>query len=147
MKEFALSQRSRHNLGGVCPQIQLVVSESIKVCPIDFGIPTDGGVRTAKRQHVMYLDPAIETNCDGYDDISNHQIPEGEQFGKAFDFYAYVNGRASWKEHHLAMIAAVILATAKRLKAEGVIDIDLEWGGTFGSNTFGGWDMPHIQKI
>ena len=60
-------------------------------------------------------------------------------------YYAYVNGKASWEKHHLAMVAGVILSTAKRLKKAGKVSVELTWGGTFGSDDFNGWDMPHIQ--
>ena len=55
------------------------------------------------------------------------------------------DGKASWDKHHLSMVAGVIITTAKRLKKEGKISIELYWGGQFGSSSFNGWDMPHIQ--
>jgi len=142
---FQFSKRSIRNMRGVEPDMVLIFTESIKVTPIDFGIPNDGGVRSALRQHQMFLDPDIKTNCDGYDRVSRHQIPDGEEFGQALDYYAYLGGKASWNKVHLAIIAGVILSTAKRLKDEGRISITLRWGGTFGSKTFKGFDYPHIQ--
>lgn len=130
---------------GVHPDLVLIFSESIKDSPIDFGIPGDGGVRTTMRQYEMYLDPMIKTNCDGHENKSLHQIREGEVHGRALDFYAYVNGKASWEKEHLCLVAGVIMATAKRLRREGKIKIEIEWGGTFGSSNFKGWDMPHTQ--
>lgn len=130
---------------GVHPDLVLVYFEAIKDSPIDFGVPSDGGVRTAQRQNEMYLDPSIKTNCDGHENKSKHQIKEGKVYGEALDFYAYVNNKASWDEVHLAMVAAVLMATAKRLRREGKIKIEIEWGGTFGSNNFKGWDMPHFN--
>lgn len=142
---FKLSKRSLSRMEGVHPELILVFKKAIEVSPIDFGIPGDGGVRTAERQNEMFLDPGIITHCDGFDEISNHQIAEGEEFGRALDFYAYVRGRASWNKNHLAMVAAVILSTNRRLLMDGEITIKLKWGGTFGSFTFEGWDYPHIE--
>jgi peptidoglycan L-alanyl-D-glutamate endopeptidase CwlK len=142
---FKFSRNSLKRMKGVEPELQLVMKEALKVSPIDFGIPPDGGVRTADRQNEMFLDPLIATDCDGYKNKSNHQVPEGEQYGRAIDFYAYLNGRASWNKAHLAVIAGVVLSTATRLKEEGRISIELRWGATFDSNSFEGWDYPHIE--
>ena len=141
---FQFSESSEKNMEGVHPELVAVFRASLKASPIDFGIPKDGGVRTGKRQNQMYHDPDIETKCDGFIDRSNHQIPTGEEYGKALDFYAYV-GKASWEAHHLSMVAGVILSTAQRLYNEGAISIKIRWGGTFGSDSFNGWDMPHME--
>ena len=142
---FKFSKRSIRNMKDVEDELVLVFMEAIKVSPIDFGIPNDGGVRSALRQRQMFNDPHIATKCDGVTSVSRHQIPEGEAFGKALDFYAYIGGKASWNKVHLAMVASVILSTAKRLKDEGKTSITLRWGGSFNSKVFKGWDYPHIE--
>jgi len=142
---FKLSRRSLSRLDGIHPDLILIILESIKVSPIDFGIPKDGGVRTTERQKAMFLDPDIKTNCDGVKFLSNHQIPDGEQYGKAFDIYGYINGAASWDEGHLDIIAGAILSTAKRLFREDRIDFELTWGGQFSSDNFKGWDKCHFE--
>lgn len=134
---FQFSKTSLERMQCVNHELIYVFLEAIKVSPIDFGIPQYGGVRTTEEQNGLFASKV--SNCDGINDISNHQR------GKALDFYAYVNGKASWNKVHLAMVASCILSTAKRLKKEGKISIDLKWGGTFGSDNFNGWDMPHIE--
>jgi len=143
--QYEFSKRSKGRMQGVHPELALIFQEALKVSPIDFGIPGDGGVRTAERQNEMYLDPDISTNCDGYGKQSNHQVRDGEKYGMALDFYAYINGAASWKSHHLSMVVGVIMSTARRLRDEGKVKIRLTWGGTFGSNDFTGWDQCHIE--
>lgn len=140
---FKFSKRSIERMKGIHPELRLVVMEAIYYSPIDFGIPGDGGVRTAERQNELYRKGV--SKCDGYRNRSNHQVPEGEDYGHALDFYPYVNHKVSWDKTHLAMVASVILSIAKRLKDEGVISIELKWGGEFGSNDFNGWDYPHIE--
>ena len=142
---FKFSDNSEKNMKGVHPELIGVFRSALRVSPIDFGIPGDGGVRTAKRQGELYH--ADKSKCDGFIDRSNHQIQPGQEYGRALDFYAYVNGKASWEAHHLAMVAGVILGTANRLYKEGAISIQLRWGGTFGSDSFDGWDMPHMEII
>jgi len=122
---------------GVHPDLIIIFTEAIKNSPIDFGIPGDGGLRTAARQKQLCDEGASQ--CDGYKNKSYHQS------GNALDFYAYVDGSASWSVHHLSMVASVIMSTANRLKKEGKITIDLYWGGQFGSSDFTGWDLPHME--
>lgn len=144
---FTFSKSSYTNMFGIHQDLKLVMCESIKVTPIDFGIPRDGGVRTAARQNQMFHDPTIKTNCDGFDKISNHQIQNGQKSGKAVDVFAFVEGKASWKHHHLSMIAGVIMSTADRLRQGGEISIRIRWGGQFGSRNFNGWDKPHFEVM
>ncbi len=142
---YKFSKKSELRMDCVHPELTIIFNEAILISPIDFGIPMDGGVRTTERQREMFLDPAIETNCDGVSDVSNHQVLPGETYGMALDYFAYVNGAASWRGDHMAMIAGVILSTAYRLFDDGRIHIELVWGGTFGSDDFGGWDAAHIE--
>jgi peptidoglycan L-alanyl-D-glutamate endopeptidase CwlK len=123
---------------GVDSDLQIVFHAALDDSPIDFGIPAHGGRRTPGEQNELFIQNL--SKCDGFNTKSKHQS------GNALDFYAYVNGKASWDKVHLAMVASCILTTAKRLKIEGLIDSELEWGGTFDSNSFDGWDMPHIAK-
>jgi len=137
------SSKSVERMKGVHPDLITIFTEAIKNSPIDFGIPESGGVRTQGEQNILFQKGV--SKCDGFNDISNHQIPAGDSYGLALDFYAYINGRASWNKVHLAMVASCIITTAKRLNKEGKIDIELTWGAEFGSDNFHGWDMPHIQ--
>lgn len=113
---------------GVDDGLQQVAFAALSISKIDFGIPEDGGVRTAERQKELYNDG--KSLADGYKYKSGHQA------GKALDFYAYVDGKASWNELHLAMVAAAFL------QAGTVLGIKLEWGGLFRNFK----DMPHIQR-
>lgn len=136
---FRFSDRSLQRMEHVNPQLQLIFKEAIAISPIDFGLPPHAGVRNAAEQHELYK--ANKSECDGYLKISKHQLAE------ALDFYAYVGGKASWSIHHLAMVAGVLLTTARHLKRQGKTTIDLRWGGTFNSTTFDGWDPGHIEIV
>jgi peptidoglycan L-alanyl-D-glutamate endopeptidase CwlK len=125
------SRRSLEVLNKINPVLSEIMCDAIDLSPIDFGIPSDGGLRTAERQYELFL--AEKSKCDGYKIKSNHQT------GNAVDVFAYVNGRASWSDVHLSIIAGVVLSVANR---KGV---KLRWGGTFGSDNFNGWDMPHFE--
>lgn len=129
--KYKFSSRSKENLSGVCPEMANLMEKAIEISPIDFGIPSDGGLRTAEQQRKLF--EAGKSKCDGFYNKSYHQS------GLAVDVYAYVNGAASWDGEHLAMIAGVVLSVASEL------NLDVIWGGTFGSNTFKGWDKPHFE--
>ena len=137
MRNFSFSKSSTENMRGVHPDLVVVFTEAIKNSPIDFGIPDTGGLRTAGDQNTLFQNGV--SKCDGFDKVSYHQS------GNALDFYAYINGKASWDKIQLSIIAGVILATAKRLRKEGKVTNEVKWGGTFGSDSFHGWDMPHFE--
>lgn len=112
---------------GVDDRLVQIANAALKISKIDFGIPGDGGIRTAERQNELYQDS--KSKCDGYNNKSYHQT------GRALDFYAYVDGKASWNELHLAMVATAFLQSA------AILGYKLEWGGLFRNFK----DMPHVQ--
>lgn len=135
---FKLSNTSIARLSGVNPNLIAVTNLAIKISVIDFGIPADGGIRTAERQKELY-DKGV-SKADGYNNLSNHQS------GDALDFYAFVDGKASWESHHLAMVAAA------HLQAASMLGVKLNWGGLwqrkvpkFKNGIPYGWDMAHIE--
>ena len=125
---YKLSKRSRERLNGINPILIQIVEEAIKESPYDFGIPSFGGLRTAEEQH--YLFNKKVSKCDGYNKKSYHQS------GNAFDIYAYVDGKASWKHEYYKPIAEHIMKIAKEQ-----FDTELSWGGNWTSFV----DLPHFQ--
>ena len=144
---YFLGKTSRNNLGGVHPQLIYIIEQTLIDCPIDFGIPKNGGVRTEKQQYALFADG--KSKCDGYKIRSKHQMTKGlgPQYGMAFDFYAFVEGKVSWKPRHIYAVGAAIMTTASRLKNEGKISIKVRWGATFGDKGFLGWDSCHIEVM
>jgi len=125
---FKLSKRSQERLQGIEPILIDIVNEAIKESPYDFGIPSFGGLRTEEEQH--YLFNKKVSKCDGYNKKSYHQT------GKAFDIYAYVNGKATWDKKYYEPIARHIQKVA-----QFKFGIVLTWGGDWKSFV----DMPHFQ--
>ena len=133
---FKFSTTSRLRMSGVNPELIEIANLAIKISVVDFGIPADGGIRTAERQKELFL--AHKSKADGETHLSRHQS------GDAMDFYAYVNGRASWEHDHLAIVACAFL------QAASILGYKLNWGGLWSSNTTingipYGWDMAHIE--
>lgn len=124
---FEFSQKSKDRRKGVDQRLIQISDLALEISNIDFGIPGDGGFRSPKRQKELF--DLGKSKCDGTIRKSKHQS------GKALDFYAYVNGKASWEKEHLAIVAAAHLQAASQLGYK------LEWGGNWNS-----WqDFPHIQ--
>jgi len=124
---YKLSKKSLSRLEGIDPVLFEIVKEAIKESPIDFGVPSSGGLRTAEDQNELFTKGV--SKCDGYNKKSRHQT------GKAFDIYAYVDGKASWDTQHLTDIANHILKIAK-----DQFNVNLIWGGTWK------WkDLPHYE--
>tara|TARA_R110002126_G_scaffold48019_1_gene134146 strand:+ start:170 stop:559 length:390 start_codon:yes stop_codon:yes gene_type:complete len=124
---FQLSNNSMMNLAGVDDRLIDIADVAIKLSPIDFGIPSTGGLRTTEDQAKLFEDGV--SKADGVNNKSYHQT------GKALDVYAYVDGKASWDKLHLATIAAAMLQASSQLGYE------LKWGGLWKS-----WqDYPHFE--
>lgn len=124
---FKLSNTSKERLKGVDSRIFEIIDLTLDITKVDFGIPGSGGLRATEEQNKLYQDGV--SKCDGYTDKSYHQT------GKAFDVYAYVDGKATWDTLYLTQVAAAILQAASMLQYK------LEWGG----NWKGFVDMPHFQ--
>jgi len=142
---FELSKKSKQRREGVDPRLIEISDLAIQISVVDFGIPADGGVRTATRQGELFADG--KSKADGFNKIGKHQ-PKEDGYGKALDFYAFVNGKASWEHHHLAMVGAAHLEAASRLGYR------IKWGGLWRrkvpkiiSGIPYGWDMAHIELI
>ncbi len=127
MSSFKFGSSSLKRLSTVDERLQKIAHRALELSPIDFGIPNYGGLRTAEEQKALFDQKLSE--LDGYDNESYHQT------GLALDVYAYVDGKASWDEKHLANIAWFMQ------KAANELGHDLEWGGTWTSFV----DMPHFQ--
>ena len=133
---FKFGTTSRVRLSGVNPELIEIANLAIKLSKIDFGIPQYGGIRTAEDQAKLYADG--KSKADGVTNLSNHQS------GDALDFYAYIDGGASWRHDHLAMVATAFL------QAASMLGYKLNWGGLWSSSkkTNGipyGWDCAHIE--
>ncbi len=127
MTSFGFSKSSLKHREGIDTRLIEILDRAIEITVIDFGIPKDGGLRSAERQNELCLEGL--SMCDGYVKPSNHQT------GNAFDVYAYVDGKASWQSEHLAYVAAAIL------QASCELGYQLKWGGLWTSFV----DMPHFE--
>ncbi len=126
---FALSDKSIKNRAGVDKRLIEISDLAIKISTVDFGHPADAGKRTAKRQHELFL--SGKSKCDGYEKLSRHQS------GRALDFYAFVDGKASWDKIHLTTVAAA------HLQAASSLGYKLKWGGFWTAFQ----DMPHVELV
>lgn len=132
---FSLSQKSIAHRAGVDRRLIEISDLAITITLVDFGHGPFSGLRSTPEQ--VYLHSEGKSNADGVKTKSKHQ------YGKALDFYAYVDGKASWEPEHLAMVAAAFF------QAASILGYGIRWGGLWKKKTGGmyGWDMPHIEIL
>jgi len=148
---YKLSTTSLKRREGIDPKLIELDDLAITLTLIDYGHPEYAGLRTAEDQYGLYT--AKKSKCDGRVRKSNHQ-PAEDGYGKALDFYAYVDGKASWNEAHLAIIACAYFQAAAILNAKYGKGYSIKWGGMWKRRTPKyingipyGWDMCHIELI
>ena len=114
-------------MAGIDQQLVKVVERAIQITKVDFGIPKYGGLRTVQDQQMLF--DAGASKADGVENKSYHQT------GNAVDFFAYVDGVATWDIKYMAQVACAFLQAAIDVR------VGVEWGGTWTSFI----DTPHIQ--
>lgn len=138
-KVFKLSKNSKKNIEGIDSRLIKLVERSIAKSPHDFGIPSDGGFRTAQQQNNLFHKRPQVTWIDGFKKKSYHQT------GKAFDIFVYDEHGACWacREKYLE-ISEIIKAEFALMKEEGIFKENetIEWGGDWTKRKK---DLPHFQ--
>jgi peptidoglycan L-alanyl-D-glutamate endopeptidase CwlK len=135
---FKLSKSSLARRAGVDPRLIEISDMAIDLTLVDFGHPEYAGLRSAEDQKELHS--RGRSICDGTILKSHHQT------GRALDFYAFVDGSASWDPAHLTMVAVAFL------QASSILGYPIEWGGLWVGDNLTvkdgipyGWDMPHIE--
>lgn len=150
------SPRSQGFIDTLAPPLQEIIVEGFYIantrklyCP-DFSITR--GFETASGQFELYKkgrfcheesqewfvgDPSkVVTQCDGYEQISDHQQTDINGKAFAFDFAAWV-GKTDYQDSNMALIATVFFEAASN---QGTV---IDWGGNFRSIS----DGSHISLI
>ncbi|UXQ88853.1 M15 family metallopeptidase [Tenacibaculum phage Larrie] len=138
MKNHKLSKNSEKNLEGVDSRLIQLIKRVLVLSEHDFGIPRDGGKRTAKRQNQLFKKVPKVTNADGYIKLSYHQS------GFAFDIFIYDEHGACWGcEYKYGEVAKIFFEEFDLMTKEGIFKENeiFEWGGDFKSIK----DLPHFQ--
>jgi peptidoglycan L-alanyl-D-glutamate endopeptidase CwlK len=137
---YRLSTSSKKHRVGIDPRLIEISDLAITLTLVDFGHGKYAGLRTAIIQHDLFN--RGKSNADGYIIIGKHQT------GRALDFYAFVDGKASWEPEHLAMVACAFFSAAS------ILGYRIKWGGLWKSRKPVikngipyGWDMPHIELL
>lgn len=142
---YKLSQKSKERIKDINPILRSIIEDGIKNSPYDFGIPRDGGFRTAQRQKELYAKgrTTAQLKAKGITDVEGRPdkakitwtLKSYHMTGNAFDIYAYVDGKASWDLKYLEPIARHLQKIA--FNDYGV---QLDWG-----QDLWGKDGAHFQ--
>tara|TARA_R110002153_G_scaffold152782_2_gene304502 strand:- start:1478 stop:1873 length:396 start_codon:yes stop_codon:yes gene_type:complete len=127
-----LSKISLNRLEGIEPVLIDILLDGIKTSPYDFGIPKFGGLRTEEDQIKMY---AIGRTTELHRSPVTWTLNSYHKTGKAFDLFAYVDGKASWDLKYLGPIAKHLQKVAMDLYC-----VELQWG-----QELWGKDGAHFQ--
>lgn len=127
---YRFSPRSVLNMQGVHPNLVACAFYALRTSPLDFGIPDTGGVRTEATQRRLVESGASQT------------MNSRHRYGLALDFFAYVDGHASWAPEHVIPIHDAFMAAAHALDLPGAAVnerfVRLRWGGD--------WDMDGVRE-
>lgn len=146
MAKFKFGKTSNKRMEGVNPLIVKMAHRVIAKSKVDFGIPRDGGRRTAERQNQLYntlVNGKRVTKCDGYKKESYHQT------GNALDIFVLLpkveGGRsvARWDcPDEYVYIMELFKLEFQIMQNEGLFSCDVEL--ICGAIDWG-WDLPHLQ--
>ena len=137
-KIYKLSKSSKKNIKDVDSRLKTLVNRVIKKSPHDFGIPGNGGFRTAQEQNNLFHQKPKVTQLDGFKNKSYHQS------GKAFDIFIYDEHGACWDcVKKYKEVADIIKSEFDSMKEEGIFNVEetLQWGGDWTRFK----DLPHFQ--
>ena len=150
---YQFGRSSRERLETCKADLRLILTEALKVSPIDFGISE--GVRSFQAQLDYFLHGKSRLDPRDQEQAKKcKHLPDLDGLSNAADVYAYVPGRndLAFDFNHLCVIAGVIIATANRLKSEGKVSTSIRWGGNWDGDgqvitdqTFN--DLPHFELI
>ena len=131
---WKLSSNSKNNSAGIDKRLVEIRDRALQISPIDFGHPHFAGHRIATEQLVLFENG--KSKCDGTSNRSKHQD------GLALDFFAFVDGTASWMPEHLTLVAMAFMKAANELGYE------LDWGGFWTEDgSLYGWDCGHVELV
>lgn len=109
-------------------ELRDAVKDFINYTPIDFGVLSSGGYRTAEEQNVLYKKGVSQ--LDGYKYKSRHQS------GLAVDIVPWVNGKYTWDENACLYLAGAF-KTYCNMKGINIINgADWDGDGDLSNNTF-----------
>ena len=137
-KTYKLSKNSKKNIKDVDSRLKTLVNRVIKKSPHDFGIPGNGGFRTAQEQNNLFHQRPKVTQLDGFKNKSYHQS------GKAFDIFIYDEHGACWDcVKKYKEVSDIIKSEFDSMKEEGIFNEEetLQWGGDWTRFK----DLPHFQ--
>ena len=114
---FKFSKNSLLKLDTVHENLRLVMVETIKLTPIDFGITE--GIRTIERAEQLKKEGLSKAGSK-----SKHCI------GKAVDIACFLNGKITWQLDYYEGVAEVVGEVSE------LLDIPIRWGGSWATGEF-----------
>ena len=114
---FKFGKGSLEKLNTVHSDLKLVMTEVIKLTPIDFGITE--GMRSLER--------AEQLKADGLSKVGAKSL---HCQGKAVDIVCYDNGKVTWDLEYYEAVAGVVGEVCE------ILNIKIRWGGSWVTGDF-----------
>lgn len=128
---FKFGKTSKKRLATCHIDIQLIMTEAIKITNVDFGIAE--GERSVEKQQQYFKEG--KSKIDGIKKKGKHNYTPS----LAVDIYPYFNNGAKWDNEHLSYLSGIIHAVSEILLNDGKITHKVRWGGN--------WDMDGVILI
>ena len=128
---YKFGKTSKEKLSSCHEDLQLIMSEVIKITNVDFGIAE--GHRSIEKQKQYFKEG--KSKIDGVNKKGKHNYNPS----LAVDIYPYFDNGAKWDNEHLSYLSGIIHAVSEMLFADGKISHKVRWGGN--------WDMDGIILI
>tara|TARA_R100000773_G_scaffold44669_1_gene47246 strand:+ start:19941 stop:20342 length:402 start_codon:yes stop_codon:yes gene_type:complete len=126
---FKFGSGSLEKLNTVHPDLKLVMTEAIKLTPIDFGITE--GMRSLER--------AEQLKAEGLSKVGAKSL---HCQGRAVDIVCYDNGKVTWELEYYEAVAGVIGEVCE------ILNIKIRWGGSWVTGDFKlNRDMSFIDAV
>ena len=128
---YKFGKTSKEKLSSCHEDLQLIMSEVIKITNVDFGIAE--GHRSIEKQKQYFKEG--KSKIDGVNKKGKHNYNPS----LAVDIYPYFDNGAKWDNEHLSYLSGIIHAVSEMLFADGKISHKVRWGGN--------WDMDGVILI
>lgn len=134
-----ITRSSLPRLKGVHPSLVQMVTRLDKICPIDFGIPEEGGVRSKAA--------ALRNADKGTGVPDSLHCLQSDGYGWAVDLVPHILGKLGWDQATCEAMRPYVFRAADECNVLVQHGADWDADDRTGEAALKEWDWPHYQLI